>query len=37
MKIISAALITLALVSMIAPVYAFDAGSFYQQLDRDAN
>jgi hypothetical protein len=37
MKVISVALIALALLSMAAPVYAFDAQSFYRQLDRDAN
>jgi hypothetical protein len=37
MKVISVALIALALLSMAAPVYAFDAQSFYRQLDRVAN
>jgi hypothetical protein len=37
MKMISAALIALALLSMAAPVHAFDAQGFYQQLDRDSH
>ena len=37
MKMISAVLIALALLSMAAPVYAFDAKSFYEQLDRQPN
>jgi hypothetical protein len=37
MKMISAVLIALALLSMAAPVYAFDAKSFYEQQDRQAN
>jgi hypothetical protein len=37
MKMISALLIALALLSMAAPVYAFDAGSFYAQQDRQQN
>jgi hypothetical protein len=37
MKMISAVLIALALLSMAAPLYAFDAKSFYQQLDRQPN
>lgn len=36
MKMISAVLITLALLSMAAPVNAFDAKSFYGQLDRNS-
>ena len=37
MKMISAVLIALALLSMAAPLYAFDAKSFYEQLDRQPN
>lgn len=36
MKMIAATLIALALLSMAAPVNAFDAGSFYGQLDRES-
>jgi len=36
-KILSAALIALALLSMAAPVQAFDAKGFYEQQDRQAN
>ena len=34
MKIISAALIALALLSMAAPVNAFDVKTFFEQADR---
>jgi hypothetical protein len=34
MKMISAVLITLALLSMAAPLYAFDAKTFFEQQDR---
>jgi hypothetical protein len=37
MKMISAVLIALALLSMAAPLYAFDAKSFYEQQDRQSN
>jgi hypothetical protein len=37
MKMIPAVLIALALLSMAAPVYAFDAKGFYEQQDRQAN
>ena len=37
MKIISAALIALALLSMTAPVSAFDATNFFQQADRSSH
>lgn len=37
MKTISAALIALALLSMAAPLHAFDAKSFFEQADRYHN
>jgi hypothetical protein len=36
MKIISAALIALALLSMAAPVNAFDVKTFFEQADRNS-
>jgi hypothetical protein len=34
MRTIAVTLIALALLSMAAPLYAFDAKSFYEQVDR---
>ena len=36
MKMISAVLIALALLTMAAPVYAFDAKSFFDQQTRES-